>query len=40
MNLNRHKSKSLLEVGKHFNVELEIYYFCQFTILIKFLSFR
>ena len=39
-NLNQHKSRSLLEVGKHFNVEVEIYYFCQFTILTQFLSFR
>ena len=31
-NLNQHKSMSLLEVGRHFNVEVRIYYFCQFTI--------
>ena len=37
-NLNQHKSMSLLEVGRHFNVEVEIYYFCQFTILTPFLS--
>ena len=36
--LNR--SRGLLEVGRHFNVKAEIYYFCQFTILTKFLSFR
>ena len=40
MNLNQHKSKSLLEAVKHFNVEVGIYYFCQFIILIQFLSFR
>ena len=40
MNLNQCKNRSLLEVGKHFNVEVEIYYFCQFTILTSFLSFR
>ena len=34
------KSMSLLEVGRHFNVEVRIYYFCQFTILTQFLSFR
>ena len=39
-NLNQHKSKNLLEVGKHFNVEVGIYYFCQFTILTLFLNFR
>ena len=39
-NLNQHKNKSLLEAVKHFNVEVEIYYFCQFTILTPFLSFR
>ena len=39
-NLNQRKSRSLLEVGRHFNVEVEIYYFCQFTILTPFLSFR
>ena len=39
-NLNQHKSMSLLEVGRHFNVEVRIYYFCQFTILTPFLSFR
>ena len=39
-NLNQHKSWSLLEVGMHFNVEVEIYYFYQFTILTPFLSFR
>ena len=38
-NLNQRKSRSLLEVGRHFNVEVEIYYFCQFTILTQFLSF-
>ena len=27
MNLNQHKSKSLLEAVKHFNVEVGIYYF-------------
>ena len=37
-NLNQRKSRSLLETGKHFNVEVGIYYFCQFTILTSFLS--
>ena len=32
-NLNQCKSSSLLEVGRHFNIEVEIYYFCQFTFL-------
>ena len=40
MNLNQRKSKSLLEVGRHFNIEVGIYYSCQFTILTPFLSFR
>ena len=40
MNLNQCKNRSLLEVGRHFNVEVEIYYFCQFTVLTTFLSFR
>ena len=31
-NLNQHKSRSLLETGRHFNVKVGIYYFCQFTI--------
>ena len=35
-NLNQRKSSSLLEVGRHFNVEVEIYYFCQFTFLTLF----
>ena len=39
-NLNQRKSRSLLEVGRHFNVKVRIYYFCQFTILAPFLSFR
>ena len=39
-NLNQCKSSSLLEAGRYFNVEVENYYFCQFTILIPFLSFR
>ena len=38
-NLNQHKSRSLLETERHFNVEVGIYYFCQFTILTPFLSF-
>ena len=38
-NLNQRKSRSLLEVKTHFNVEVGIYYFCQFTILTSFLSF-
>ena len=38
-NLNQHKSRSLLETERHFNVEVRIYYFCQFTILTPFLSF-
>ena len=29
---------SLLEIRRHFNIEVEIYYFCQFTILIPFLN--
>ena len=39
-NLNQRKNRSLLEAGRHFNVEVGIYYFCQFTILTSFLSFR
>ena len=39
-NLNQHKSMSLLEAGRHFNVEVRIYYFCQFIIVTPFLSFR
>ena len=39
-NLNQRKSRSLLEVRRHFNVEVGIYYSCQFTILTPFLSFR
>ena len=39
-NLNQHKSKNLLEAGRHFNVKVGIYYFCQFTILTPLLSFR
>ena len=39
-NLNQCKSMSLLEVGRHFNVKIGIYYSCQFTIIILFLSFR
>ena len=38
-NLNQRKSKSLLEVERYFNVEVRIYYFCQFTILTPFFSF-
>ena len=38
-NLNQHKTRSLLEPERHFNVEVGIYYFCQFTILTPFLSF-
>ena len=38
-NLNQRKSRSLLEAKRHFNVEVGIYYFCQFTILTSFLSF-
>ena len=38
MNLNQRKNRSLLEVGRHFNKEIGIYYFCQFTILTQFLS--
>ena len=38
-NLNQHKSRSLLEIKRHFNVEVGIHYFCQFTILTPFLSF-
>jgi len=39
-NLNQGKSRSLLKAKKHFNVEIRIYYFCQFIILTLFLSFR
>ena len=39
-NLNQRKNRSLLEAGRHFNVEVGIYYFCQITILTSFLSFR
>ena len=39
-NLNQRKSRSLLEAERHFNVKVGIYYFCQFTILTTFLSFR
>ena len=39
-NLNQRKNRSLLEVGRHFNKEVGIYYFFQFTILTQFLSFR
>ena len=39
-NLNQSKSRSLLETGRYFNVEVGIYYFYQFTILTVFLSFR
>ena len=39
-NLNQRKSRSLLEAGRHFNIKVGIYYFCQFTILTSFLSFR
>ena len=39
-NLYQHKSRSLLEAGRHFNVEVRIYYFCQFIIVTPFLSFR
>ena len=35
-NLNQRKNRSLLEVGRHFNVEIGIYYFCQFIILTPF----
>ena len=38
-NLNQHKSRSLLETKKHFNVKVGIYYFYQFIILTLFLSF-
>ena len=39
-NLNQLKSKSLLEAERYFNIEVGIYYFCQFTILYSFLNFR
>ena len=39
-NLNQLKSRSLLKVGRYFNVEVRIYYFCQIAILIPFLSFK
>ena len=35
-NLNQRKSRSLLEIRRHFSIEVEIYYFCQFTILTQF----
>ena len=35
-NLNQHKNMSLLKAGRHFNLKIGIYYFCQFTILIPF----
>ena len=38
-NLNQHKNRSLLEIKRHFNVKVGIYYFYQFTILTLFLSF-
>ena len=34
------RSRNLYQHRRHFNVEVEIYYFCQFTILTLFLSFR
>ena len=37
-NLNQYKSKTLLEVRRHFNVEVGIFYFFLFTILTTFLS--
>ena len=37
-NLNQRRNMSLLEAGRHFIVNLGIYYFCQFTILTPFLS--
>ena len=39
-NLNQYKSRSLLEARRNFNVEVRIYYFCQFIILTPFLNFR
>ena len=39
-NLNQRKSRRLLEAVRHFNVKVGIYYFCQFTILTSFFSFR
>ena len=39
-NLNQRKSMSLLEVRRHFSLEIRIFYFCQFTILTSFLNFR
>ena len=39
-NLSQCKNKSLLETERHFNIKVGIYYFCQFTILTQFLSFR
>ena len=39
-NLNQRKSMSLLEAIRHFNLKIGIYYFCQFTILTSFFSFR
>ena len=39
-NLNQLKSQSLLEAERYFNIEVGIYYFCQFTILSSFLNFR
>ena len=34
------RSRNLYQVGRHFNVKVGIYYFCQFIILTSFLSFR
>ena len=39
-NLNQRKNRSLLEVKRHFNIKVGIYYFFQFTILTPFLSFK
>ena len=37
-NLNQRKSNNLLEIERHFNIEVGIYYSYQFTILTPFLS--
>ena len=34
------RSRNLYQHRRHFNVKVGIYYFCQFTILTLFLSFR
>ena len=41
VNWRRFKTnKKIILFCKHFNVKVGVYYFCQFTILTQFLSFR